>query len=101
MGVDGGNAGVMTSKLTAGKLCRSMTSRYRAKAYDGSGSPWAADSPTTKMRNVAGGFSAGIAKAGGSRKAPGGKNCHVNRSLSQKALRSWTMQGTVNSLWCP
>src|SRR6476660_5250445 len=53
------------------------------------------------MRNVPGGLSAGMAKACGSRKAPGGKNCQVKWSLSQNALRSCTVQGTVNSLRYP
>src|SRR6266545_3862118 len=54
-----------------------------------------------KIRKVPGGFAAGIAKAGGNRNAPGGKNCHVNRSLSQYAGRPWTVQGTVNAAAWP
>jgi hypothetical protein len=45
------------------------------------------------MRKVPGDFSAGIAKAESSRNAPGGKNCQVNRLLSQYAGRPWDGAG--------
>ncbi len=80
-------AALTTSKRFSGKRSRSRTSSIRGSPNLKSGSPIAADSPSTKIRTVLAGFSAGRVRAWGRRTNPGGKNRRPKSWLSVQTLR--------------
>ena len=84
-----------TSKRTPGTASSSIASRKRETPNVGSGSPSAADSPSTITRTVRGPFSSGRTNGLGCRASPGGKKRSAKSGLGQAAARPCTSQGTV------
>jgi hypothetical protein len=94
-------AALITSKSRPGNRPSSNTSSWRGKPNAGSGSPSAADSPSTKTRVVPVGFSRRNNVGCDARASVGGRKRHANFVFSISAPFSWCGDATKNEVGCP